>query len=113
MISGEARGSRASIARALLRILEPVYCGGVSLRNLLYDWKILAAKKLPRLVISIGNITTGGTGKTPMVAWLARQLRSAGQRPAVLLRGYRERRGIPGDEEQLLDLSINRNSTSE
>jgi tetraacyldisaccharide 4'-kinase len=48
-------------------------------------------------VISVGNITTGGTGKTPMVAWVARRLHSMGLRPGVLLRGYK---GAGGDSDE-------------
>ena len=49
-------------------------------------------------VISVGNITTGGVGKTPFVAWLARLLRAEGHTPVIALRGYGARRGERSDE---------------
>jgi tetraacyldisaccharide 4'-kinase len=60
------------------------------LRNLLYDFKILRPKKLPVPVISVGNITVGGTGKTPFTINLVSLISQAGyQKPAVLSRGYK------------------------
>lgn len=64
----------------------------VSARNFLYDRKILAAQRAGVPVISIGNITTGGTGKTPFTVMLARMLSRAGRRVAVVSRGYRRER---------------------
>ena len=60
----------------------------VRLRNGLYDRKLLTSDRLPVPVISIGALTAGGAGKTPVVRFLARRLRDAGYRPAVLSRGY-------------------------
>ncbi|MXW06086.1 MAG: tetraacyldisaccharide 4'-kinase [Gemmatimonadetes bacterium] len=60
----------------------------VRLRNELYDRKLLTSDRLPVPVISIGALTAGGAGKTPVVRFLARRLRDAGYRPAVLSRGY-------------------------
>lgn len=59
------------------------------LRNRLYDRGWLPAHRLQLPVVSVGNLTVGGTGKTPMVVWLARALRERGFRPGVLSRGYR------------------------
>ena len=60
----------------------------VRLRNGLYDNKLLTSDRLPVPVISVGALTAGGAGKTPVVRYLARRLRDAGYRPAVLSRGY-------------------------
>jgi tetraacyldisaccharide 4'-kinase len=60
----------------------------VAIRNHLYDLGILEQVKLPCPVISIGNITAGGTGKTPMTVLTANGLRAHGLRPAILSRGY-------------------------
>ncbi len=94
-------GLIAGGTRIALAGLSPAYSGAMRLRNRLFelDWKRRVT--LPRPVVSIGNITTGGTGKTPTVAWLAEELSRRGHRPAILMRGYK---GGPtgGDEERLL-----------
>ena len=69
-------------------LLSLLYGGAVCLRNLLYDCGLFKTRKIECKVISIGNITVGGTGKTPMVIMLANLLKEHGYRPAVLSRGY-------------------------
>jgi tetraacyldisaccharide 4'-kinase len=70
----------------------------------MFDCGLRKSTKLPRPAIAIGNLTTGGTGKTPMVIELARRLIDLGQRPAILLRGYKAVQGksdeamVYGDE---------------
>jgi tetraacyldisaccharide 4'-kinase len=59
-------------------------------------------ERLPAPVISVGNITCGGTGKTPVAEMLARDLLARGRRPAILSRGYRSGPDRPGDETLLL-----------
>lgn len=70
----------------------------VRTRAWLYRRGILAQKRLNGVVISVGNLTAGGTGKTPMVVWLAERLLAEGKRVAILTRGYRGSTGesIPG-----------------
>src|SRR5581483_2590214 len=89
VLSGKSTGAGASVARAGLAALEAPYTCLIWARNELYDHRVLRARSLARPVISVGNITTGGTGKTPVVRWLAARLRDLGRRPAILLRGYR------------------------
>ena len=60
----------------------------INFRNWLYDYKILKEVTLPCPVISVGNITVGGTGKTPCVIMLAQMLQENGFKPAILSRGY-------------------------
>jgi tetraacyldisaccharide 4'-kinase len=67
----------------------------IGFRNWLYDQKILKETKLPCTVISIGNITVGGTGKTPCVIMLAKMLKENGFKPAVLSRGYKSKSKLP------------------
>src|SRR5258707_3604637 len=70
-------------------------------KALLYDTKILSQRRLKGAVISVGNLTVGGTGKTPMVLWLAEKYLAEGKRVAILSRGYRGERGT-SDEIELL-----------
>jgi len=99
IISGERRGIAASLARAGLAVLEPAYAGVTATRNKLFDTGVKAEYVLGRPTISVGNLTTGGTGKTPIVQWLARHLVSQGRSPAVLLRGYKSAGGISDEAE--------------
>ncbi len=75
----------------LVKVLEfaSIFYGvGSGLKNFLYDKKILKAKKVNAYVISIGNITTGGVGKTPLTAEIAKYLISKGEKVAIVSRGY-------------------------
>lgn len=58
------------------------------LRNALYDHELIRSRRLPVPVVSVGNLSVGGTGKTPMVALLAARLADAGRRPAIVSRGH-------------------------
>ncbi|MDF1535049.1 MAG: tetraacyldisaccharide 4'-kinase [bacterium] len=71
-----------------------------SIHRALYGAGILRRRKLPRPVVSVGNLTAGGGGKTPFVLWLAGALRDRGVRPAILSRGY----GRKGSGPSLVDL---------
>ncbi|MHB8998348.1 MAG: tetraacyldisaccharide 4'-kinase [Thermoanaerobaculia bacterium] len=73
---------------ALLKPAELAYRGVNRLRRALYRNGVLKARRLPRPVVSVGNIAIGGGGKTPAVIAIARLLVDAGIRPAVLTRGY-------------------------
>ncbi len=73
----------------LLWLGAGLYGLGVRLRLVLYRFHLLPARRLPLKVISIGNLTAGGTGKTPHTALLARYLQKKGIKTAVLSRGYR------------------------
>lgn len=75
--------------RPLGVLLKHVYTAIVSLRNTCYTRGIFQARRLPCTVISVGNIVVGGTGKTPAVIAIAKQLQADGVRVAILLRGYK------------------------
>jgi tetraacyldisaccharide 4'-kinase len=85
----QKRFPRRGCAGALLLPFGLAYRLGVGLRNFGYDWGVLLIHHLPVPVVSVGNITTGGTGKTPTVIRLCKMLRDIGRKPAVLTRGYR------------------------
>ncbi|MBV8517236.1 MAG: tetraacyldisaccharide 4'-kinase [Acidobacteria bacterium] len=74
--------------KVLLELIGPLYRGINRVRRALYRAGILRAKRLPRPVISIGNLSAGGAGKTPAVIALCRFLEARGLRVAVLTRGY-------------------------
>src|SRR5437764_10221200 len=82
-------GVRASILRGILYALSFVYDRIVQLRLYSYRKRIVRERTLGCLVISIGNLTVGGTGKTPIVEKFARALQSGGRRVAILSRGYK------------------------
>ena len=82
-------GVRATLLRVTLYLLSFVYQGLVQLRLFLYRHRIFRERTLGCLVISIGNLTVGGTGKTPIVEKFARALRAGGRRVAILSRGYK------------------------
>ncbi len=87
-IRGDDPSWAARLVRLTTAVLEPGYATAMRVRNRLYDVGLKRTRDLGRPAISVGNLTTGGTGKTPVVGWLARRLAEAGRRPAVLLRGY-------------------------
>ena len=110
-MSGQARGPGAWSLRALLRSAEPIYAAVVSLRNRRFD-RGKNVRRLPKPVISVGNLTAGGTGKTPVVRWLCEKLRDQGHHPAVLMRGYRAKPGERGDEQTMLEGYLNTDRTN-
>jgi tetraacyldisaccharide 4'-kinase len=88
LVSGERRGIGASAARGGLRVLGFLYGRVMAVRNAYYDtWAMPAWLDVP--VVSVGNLTVGGTGKTPMTIWLCERLLERGRKPAVLSRGYK------------------------
>src|SRR5262245_49394186 len=73
---------------ALLTPLSVVFAGAVGLRGWLYDRGWLPSRRLSVPVISVGNLSVGGTGKSPMVALVARTLVAAGAKPVIVSRGH-------------------------
>ncbi|MHC4480063.1 MAG: tetraacyldisaccharide 4'-kinase, partial [Planctomycetota bacterium] len=102
VISRDRRGPFLLLARALLRGAAGGYGLGVALRNGLYRIGWRRPRRVGVPVISVGNITAGGTGKTPFVAWLARLLVIRKRWPAILSRGYGRDRRLGVDDENAL-----------
>lgn len=91
----ERKGFRGKVLSALLLPASFLYAGVVQLRNGLFRLGWFAAAHLPRPVVSVGNLTVGGTGKTPTCLWLASELQQRGFRVGVLSRGYRRQGNKP------------------
>src|SRR5438046_8796148 len=82
-------GVRAAFLRSFLYFLSLIYERLVQFRLFLYRKRVFRERALGCLVISIGNLTVGGTGKTPIVEKFARALQTGGRRVAILSRGYK------------------------
>ena len=91
----------AAMARTLLTPASLAYGGIAAARDALYDVGWLRTHRPPISVVSVGNLTVGGTGKTPIAAWIAGGLAARGAKPAIVLRGY-------GDDEPLVHRALNR-----
>ena len=83
-----AHWDRFTAVSALLTPLSLLFRVAVALRRMAYAKGIAPVRRLPVPVIVVGNITAGGTGKTPVVLWLAHHLRARGYRPGIVSRGY-------------------------
>ncbi len=90
MPSGTATAWARASARAALAPLSLLYASVARLRNVAYDRGWLKVERSAIPVISVGNLTVGGTGKTPFTAFLASKLISWGRSPAIVMRGYGE-----------------------
>jgi tetraacyldisaccharide 4'-kinase len=100
---------RSLPAAILLWPLSLIFGGGVALRRMLYRVGVFSPQRLPVPVVVVGNITVGGSGKTPLVAALARALRARGFHPGIVSRGYGRDGGDgapiavgPGDDPALV-----------
>ena len=91
VIFDERRDWKANLTRAALFGGSKIFQVAVKIRRWLYNFRILRDKTLGVQVIAIGNLTVGGTGKTPVVEKFARELRDAGRNVAILSRGYRSK----------------------
>jgi tetraacyldisaccharide 4'-kinase len=93
-------GTAGVVLSVLLWPAEQLYRGVVAVRNQGYEWGLLGAVQAGLPVICVGNLGVGGSGKTPIAAWLADRLERRGERPAIVLRGY-------GRDEILVHQEIN------
>jgi tetraacyldisaccharide 4'-kinase len=105
LIRGHRRGFAAALARSSLSVAAAGYRAAIALRNLGYDRSWLEVHRAGVPVISVGNLTVGGTGKTPMVEWVARWYRRRAKRAVIVSRGYRQVQGL-NDEGRVLEENL-------
>jgi len=98
LVSGRWRGLAAATLRGALGYLESSYRLIVKRRNSRFDSGALPVEQVSAPVISVGNLTVGGTGKSPFVAWLARWFLDRRAAVTIISRGYGSRHGQPNDE---------------
>ena len=91
VIFEQRKGKRAAVTRGILFLLSKIFEVAVKFRRFLYNVRILRDSTLGVQVIAIGNLTVGGTGKTPVVEKFARELQDQGRHVAILSRGYRSK----------------------
>jgi tetraacyldisaccharide 4'-kinase len=106
LASGQRRGPRAASLRMALRLAEIPYTLVVRWRNFGYDRGHIPISRAEVPVISVGNLTLGGTGKTPLVAWIARWLRARDLRVTLISRGYGAEQGARNDEALELEQKL-------
>jgi tetraacyldisaccharide 4'-kinase len=110
LVEGKRRGLGASVLLTLLGILSIPYGIVMRLRAFTYKLGVFRTYRLPKPVISVGNLTVGGTGKTPVVALIAKYCLDRGGRVAVLSRGYgglyEGKSGIVSDGQNILMTSF-------
>jgi len=102
VLSGDETGVKAALCRCFLTIPAALYKTIIYLRNACYNhgWKKAHQVTIP--VICVGNLTVGGTGKTPMVIWICRLIQRRGLKVAVLTRGYKAKDDQENDETTLV-----------
>jgi tetraacyldisaccharide 4'-kinase len=105
LIRGRRLGPAALLFRSALWVATIIYGAAVRLRNFAFDRGLLRVHQAGVPVVSVGNLTLGGTGKTPMVEWIARWYRKRGIRVTILSRGYGQHAGL-NDEGQVLEENL-------
>ncbi len=106
LVSGRQAGMRAALLRGVLRLAETPYAWAMRYRNQRYDSGRAESHSAKVPVVSVGNLTLGGTGKTPLVEWLARRLSDLQIRVVIVSRGYGSEKGAPNDEALELELAL-------
>jgi len=96
----ERAWERDGVAVRVMAPLSWLFRGIVALRNALFDLGVLKSQPLALPSVSVGNLSVGGTGKTPVAAWIASELKALGAKPAIVMRGY-------GDDEPLVHKRLN------
>ena len=104
LVSGRSKGLKSTLLRAGLRVLETPYALAMNWRNRRFDRGTNEALAVDVPVISVGNLTLGGTGKTPLVEWICRYLRERDVRVSIVSRGYGS--GEQGRNDEALELEL-------
>ena len=97
-----SQGWGVGLIKKIFWIFSKIFKGLLFLRTLFFRLGLKKSYRLSKPVISVGNLTVGGVGKTPMVIYLAEQIKAMGKRPAILTRGYMQQRGSGSDEAQMM-----------
>lgn len=106
IVSGRRRDPTALLLRGLLGLAEIPYSWAMRWRNRRYDHGASEIHRVGVPVISVGNLSLGGTGKTPLVEWVAKFYRQQGRRVSIVSRGYGAEQGGRNDEALELELAL-------
>lgn len=106
IVSGRDRSLVGRCWRLLFAIVEPLYRWIVARRNRAFDNGKRTVESVPAIVISVGNLTVGGTGKTPLVRWLVEHYQRIGHPVAIVSRGYGKTGTGPNDEARELAIHL-------
>lgn len=106
LVNGQRRGAGATVLRGALRLGEVFYAAAIRWRNGRFDRGAAVVHRVDVPVVSVGNLTLGGTGKTPLVEWIARWFSRQGLCVALVSRGYGGRAAEPNDEALELRQSL-------
>lgn len=105
IVSGQRRGIVSAAVRGVLAAAEPIYGAVIARKNRQYDNGSRTITRAGVPVISVGNLTVGGTGKTPFVVWLAKWFQQQHIKVVLISRGYGQRSG-PNDEAREIAASL-------
>ncbi len=106
VMAGDTAGLAAATYRGATWPAACAYGLAVAARRAAYAAGLLKRERIPAPVISVGNITAGGTGKTPFVEWVCRRLIGAGRKPAIVSRGYGAGDAETNDEHRVLAANL-------
>lgn len=106
LVSGRRHGVGAMLLRGALSVAEVGYAAAMRIRNRRYDRGNATTHKVDVPVVCVGNLTLGGTGKTPVVEWLARWFRARNVRVSIVSRGYGVEQGSRNDEALELEQKL-------
>jgi len=106
IVSGEKRGIISAMWFCLFFLISLPLSVIVRIRNFLYDKELLPVKRVPVFTVSVGNLTLGGTGKTPMCAFLVRYFLDNGYNPGIISRGYGRSKSKNANNDEFLELAM-------